>query len=110
MIDPVFIKSSKFGLNLEKMLSRILSRATLRAPVRSYTTSGYGSNRSWLQLWAKTGEEGAELWLLTVYMTVAGSMMIYQTCYATTFKKTEITTLPYLNKDYNAAGVSYSTD
>merc|ERR1719373_748944 len=37
-------------------------------------------------------------------MTVAGSMMLYQTCYATTFKKTEITTLPYLNKDYNAAG------
>ena len=95
MIDSVFIKSGKFGLNLEKMLSRILSRATLRAPVRSYTTSGYGSNRSWLQLWAKTGEEGAELWLLTVYMTVAGSMMLYQTCYATTFKKTEITTLPY---------------
>ena len=58
----------------------------------------------------KTGEEGAELWLLTVYMTVAGSMMLYQTCYATTFKKTEITTLPYLNKDYNTAGVSYSTD
>ena len=110
MIGLVFNKISKFGLNLEKMLSRILSRATLRAPVRSYTTSGYGSNRSWLQLWAKTGEEGAELWLLTVYMTVAGSMMIYQTCYATTFKKTEITTLPYLNKDYNAAGVSYSTD
>ena len=89
------------------MLSRILSRATLRAPVRSYTSSGHGSNRSWLQLWAKTGEEGAELWLLTVYMTLAGSMMIYQTCYATTFKKTEITTLPYLNKDYNQAGVSF---
>ena len=83
------------------MLSRILSRATTRVPHRTYMVPGNGANHSWLQFWAKTGAEGAELWLLTAYFGLAGCAMIYQTCYATTFKKTEITTLPYLNKDYN---------
>ena len=84
------------------MLSRILSRATVRvAPRRAGGMLTKPNGQTWLQIWARTGAEGAELYLLTVYMTVAGSMMIYQTRYATTYKKTEITTLPYLNKDYN---------
>ena len=84
------------------MLSRILSRVTTRvAPRRTYMVAGNYSNGSWLQLWAHTGGEGAELWLLTVYGVYALCACLYQTCYATTFKKTEITTLPYLNKDYN---------
>ena len=50
------------------MLSRILTRATTRiAPRRTYMVAGNYSNGSWLQLWAHTGGEGAELWLLTVY-------------------------------------------
>ena len=50
------------------MLSRILFRATTRiAPRRTYMVAGNYSNGSWLQLWAHTGGEGAELWLLTVY-------------------------------------------
>ena len=85
------------------MLSRILARRCI-LPKRTYTIAGHGNNNSWYQLWAETGKHGAELYLLTVYMVVAGSMMLYQTCFATTFKKTEITTLPYLSKDYNTAG------
>jgi len=91
------------------MLSRILARRCIQ-PRRQYTVAGHGNNHSWYQLWNETGKHGAELYLLTVYMTVAGTMMLYQTCWATTFKKTEITTLPYLSKDYNLAGgrVSWS--
>ena len=52
-------------------------------------------------LFAKPARHGAELYLLAVYMVYALAAMLYQTCYATTFKKSEITTLPYMNKDHN---------
>ena len=60
--------SQLFLNTIQNMLSRILSRATTRiAPRRTYMVAGNYSNGSWLQLWAHTGGEGAELWLLTVY-------------------------------------------
>ena len=84
------------------MLSRILSRATVRvAPRRAGGMLTKPHGQTWLQIWARTGAEGAELWLLTLYGCWALGTCVYQTCYATTYKKTEITTLPYLNKDYN---------
>merc|ERR1712189_93593 len=95
---PIF--ESDFDSN--RMLSRILSRATVRvAPRRAGGMLTKPHGQTWLQIWAWTGAEGAELWLLTVYGCWAFGTLIYQTCYATTYKKTEITTLPYLNKDYN---------
>ena len=60
--------SQLFLNTIQNMLSRILSRAKTRiAPRRTYMVAGNYSNGSWLQLWAHTGGEGAELWLLTVY-------------------------------------------
>ena len=47
-----------------------------------------------------TAQHGAEIYLLGVYMAYALFAMLYQTCYATTFKKSEITTLPYMNKSH----------
>ena len=40
------------------------------------------------------------MYALTFYGTFATAFMLYQLMYATAWKKTEISLIPYINKDY----------
>ena len=87
------------------MMNRILSRATTAVSRRTFLNPGF-SNGTYANLLSKTKDHGSEIVILMGYLSAASLFCCWQMVYSTTYAKTEITTIPYVSKDYNAAGVS----
>merc|ERR1712131_150771 len=88
---------------LTDMMNRIPSRATTLVSRRTYLNPGVG-NATWKNALVQTKAHGEEIVILMGYLSAASLFCLWQMVYSTTIAKTEITTIPYVSKDYNAAG------
>merc|ERR1739848_103565 len=99
---PIFESDFDCLTEKKRMLSRLARQVTRVTPKRSYFYAGPGTNMSVWSLMKQTGAHGIEFWVLFAYCCWGSYMMLYQTVYATTIKKVEITTTPEGSKDYDA--------
>ena len=85
------------------MLSRLLPTLSRR----TYASFGNGGKKTFLQAFKETLAHSSEVKILIFgFLGFSVSFCTYQTCYAT-MAKTEIVTMPYLNKLYHHENMDF---